>query len=75
MSAILTADNRKPLSVSDFFSAPANERAGALASMTAYAERHAFTEREVVHVEAASMPNAGNRLVLLVANRCCEAES
>jgi putative oxidoreductase len=31
MSAILTLDDRKPLSVSDFISAPANERAEAFA--------------------------------------------
>jgi len=81
MSAILTVDGRKPLSVSDFISAPANERAEAFATMTAYAGRYTFTGKEVVHhVEAASMPNDvgtdlrrsvtldGDRLVLLVAN-------
>ena len=80
MSAILTLDDRKPLSVSDFISAPANERAEAFASMTAYAGRYTFTGQEVVHyVEAASMPNDvgtelkrlvkldGDQLVLLVA--------
>jgi len=81
MSAILNADGRKALSVSDFISAPANERAEAFATMTAYAGRYTFTGKEVVHhVEAASMPNDvgtdlkrsvtldGDRLVLLVAN-------
>ena len=81
MSAILTVDGRKPLSVSDFISAPANERAEAFATMTAYAGRYTFTGKEVIHhVEAASMPNdvgtdlkrsvtlEGDRLVLLVAN-------
>ena len=81
MSAILTLDDRKPLSVSDFIYAPANERAEAFASTTASAGRYTFTGKEVVHhVEAASTPNVvgsdlkravtldGNRLVLLVAN-------
>ena len=81
MSAILTLDGRKPLSTSDFISAPANERAEAFATMTAYAGRYTFTGKEVVHhVEAASTPNDvgadlkrsvtldGDRLVLLVAN-------
>ncbi len=80
MSAILTLDERKPLSVSDFISAPADERAEAFASMTAYAGRYTFTEEKVVHhVEAASTPNDvgtdltrlvkldGDRLTLLVA--------
>jgi hypothetical protein len=80
MSAILTLDDRKPLSVWDFISAPANERADAFASMTAYAGRYTFTGQEVVHhVEAASMPNDvgtdlkrsvkldGDQLILLVA--------
>jgi hypothetical protein len=79
-SAIRTLANRKPLSVSDFISAPANERAEAFASMTAYAGRYTFTGQEVVHhVEAASMPNDvgadlkrlvkldGDQLILLVA--------
>jgi Lipocalin-like domain len=80
MSAILTLDDRKPLSVSDFISAPTNERAEAFATMTAYAGRYTFTGEEVTHhVEAASMPNDvgtdlkrlakldGDKLVLLVA--------
>jgi hypothetical protein len=80
MSAILTVDDRKPLSVSDFISAPANERAEAFATMSAYAGRYTFTGTEVIHhVEAASMPNDvgtdlkrvakldGDRLVLTVA--------
>jgi len=80
MSAILTVDGRKPLTVSDFISAPANERAEAFATMTAYAGRYTFDGKEVTHhVEAASMPNDvgaelkrlvtldRDRLVLLVA--------
>ena len=81
MSAILTLDDRKPLSVSDRISAPTNERAEAFATMTAYAGRYTLTGIEVIHhVEAASMPNDvgtnlkrsvsldGDRLVLLVAS-------
>jgi hypothetical protein len=80
MSAILTLGDRKPLSVSDFISAPANERAEAFATMNAYAGRYTFTGEKVTHhVEAASMPNDvgsdlerlvkldGDRLVLRVA--------
>jgi len=58
MSAILTLGGRKPLSVSDFISAPAPERAEAFASMTAYAGRYTLAGDKVVHhVEVASMPN------------------
>ena len=58
MSAILTLGDRKNLSVSDFISAPAAERAEAFASMTAYAGRYTFSGDKVIHhVEAASMPN------------------
>jgi len=58
MSAILTLSGRKPLSVSDFISAPVPERAEAFASMTAYAGRYTFSGDKVVHhVEVASMPN------------------
>lgn len=58
MSAILTLGNRKPLSVSDFISAPEPERAEAFASMAAYAGRYTLTGDKVVHhVEVASMPN------------------
>jgi hypothetical protein len=58
MSAILTLGHRKPLSVSDFISAPAPERAEAFASMTAYAGRYTLTGDKVVHhVEVSSVPN------------------
>jgi hypothetical protein len=58
MSAILALGNRKPLSVSDFISAPVPERAEAFASMTAYAGRYTYSGDKVVHhVEVASMPN------------------
>jgi hypothetical protein len=80
MSAILTVGGRKPLTVSDFISAPAAERAEAFATMTAYAGRYTFTGDKVIHhVEAASMPNDvgadlerqvkfdRDRLILLVA--------
>jgi Lipocalin-like domain len=80
MSAILATDDRKPLSVSDFISAPANARAEAFATVTAYAGRYTFTGEEVIHhVEAGSTPNDvgtdlkrlvkldGDRLILTVA--------
>jgi len=58
MSAILTLGNRKPLSVTDFISAPAPERAEAFASLTASAGRYSFSGDKVVHhVEVASTPN------------------
>ncbi|MEQ1353905.1 MAG: lipocalin-like domain-containing protein [Candidatus Acidiferrum sp.] len=58
MSAVLTLSGRKNLSVSDFISAPAAERAEAFASMTAYAGRYTFSGDKVIHhVEAASTPN------------------
>ncbi len=58
MSAILTLSSRKPLSVSDFISAPEGERAVAFATMTAYAGRYTLAGDKVIHhVEAASMPN------------------
>jgi Lipocalin-like domain len=58
VSAILTLGSRKPLSVSDFISAPEAERAEAFATMTAYAGRYIVAGDKVIHhVEAASMPN------------------
>src|SRR6266481_3925932 len=58
MNAILTFSNRPPLSVSDFISAPAEERAAAFASMTAYAGKFDVSGGKVSHhVEVASMPN------------------
>jgi hypothetical protein len=64
MNAILTFRNRKALSVSDFISAPAQERAEAFATMAAYAGRYRHTGDKVVHhVEAGAMPNhVGNDL-------------
>jgi hypothetical protein len=68
MSVILTLGDRKPLSVSDFISAPGSERAEAFATMNAYAGSYTFTGDKVVHhVEAASLPNdVGTDLVRLV---------
>jgi hypothetical protein len=58
MSAILTFGDRKPLSVSDFMTAPVAERAEAFATVAAYAGSYTHTGDKVVHhVEAASMPN------------------
>jgi hypothetical protein len=54
----VTLGNHKPLSVSNFISAPERERPEAFASMTAYVGRFTFAGAKVIHhVEAASMPN------------------
>ncbi len=58
MTAIITYEGRKPLSVNDYISAPAEERAEAFATMIAYAGRYMFTGDKVTHhVEAASLQN------------------
>jgi hypothetical protein len=58
MSVVITAKARKPLSINDFVSAPAEERAQAFAPMIAYAGRYTFTGDKVIHhVEASWMPN------------------
>jgi hypothetical protein len=58
MIGIITFDGRKPLSVSDYISAPAQERAEAFATMVAYAGRYTFAgDRVIHHVEAAWMEN------------------
>jgi hypothetical protein len=58
MSVVITTESRKPLSVSDFVSAPAEEQAEAFATMIAYAGRYTFTGDKVIHhVEASWMPN------------------
>jgi hypothetical protein len=58
MSVVITAEARKPLSINDFVSAPAEERAQAFATMIAYAGRYTFTGDKVIHhVEASWMPN------------------
>jgi hypothetical protein len=80
MSVVITAEARKPLSVNDRISAPAEERAEAFATVIAYAGRYTFTGDKVTHhVEASWMPNQvgtdlvrsvkleGNRLTLRTA--------
>ena len=67
-------DGRKPLSVNDFITAPAEERAQAFATFFAYAGRYTFTGNKVVHhVEVASIQNWVNtdqvRLVTLRGDR------
>jgi hypothetical protein len=58
MMGIITFDGRKPLSVPDYISAPAQERATAFAILVAYAGRYTFTGDKVIHhVEAAWMEN------------------
>ena len=61
MMAITTNGRRKPLSVSDNIGAPAEERAEAFATMTAYAGRYTLNGDKVTHhIEVSSMPNAVN---------------
>lgn len=77
MTAIITYEGRKPLSVNDHAAAPAEERAEAFATMVAYAGRYSYAAGKVTHhVEAASVQNwvnadlvrevkfEGNRLIL-----------
>ena len=56
--AIITNDGRKPLSVADYISAPAEERAEAFATLVAYAGRFAVTGDKVIHhIEIAWLQN------------------
>jgi lipocalin-like protein len=58
MMAIISDDGRKPLSVADRISAPAEERAQAYSTFMAYAGRYTYTCDKVVHhVEVASLQN------------------
>ena len=65
MSVVITAEARRPLSINDRISAPAEERAEAFATLIAYAGRYTFTGDKVTHhVEASGMPNqVGSDLV------------
>jgi hypothetical protein len=70
MMATIAFDGRKPLSVNDFITAPAEERAQAFATFVAYAGRYTFTGDKVIHhVEVASLQNLVHtdqvRLVIL----------
>lgn len=74
MMAIISDDGRKPLSVADRVSAPAEERAQAYSTFMAYAGRYTFTCDKVVHhVEIASLQNWVNtdqtRFVTVRGNR------
>jgi hypothetical protein len=61
MMVIITNDGRKPLSVPDWISSPAEERAEAFATSIAYAGRYTFSgDRVIHHVEAATLQNFVN---------------
>ncbi len=61
MMAIITKGGRKPLSTSDFISAPVEERAEAFATLVAYAGSYTFAGDKVIHhVQAAWMQNVVN---------------
>jgi hypothetical protein len=61
MMAIITNDGRKPLSVPDHVSAPAEERAEAFATLVAYAGTFTVTGDKVIHhVGAAWIQNLVN---------------
>jgi hypothetical protein len=58
MSAIITADGRKPLSVADRVAAPLEERAEAFATLIAYAGRYSVSGDKVTHhIEVSSFQN------------------
>jgi hypothetical protein len=58
MTAIISDDGRKPLSIADRVSAPMEERAEAYSTFMAYAGRYTFTcDKVVTHVEVASLQN------------------
>lgn len=58
MMAIITNGGRKPLSVPDEVSAPAEERAEAFATMVAYAGRYTLSGDKVIHhAEVATVQN------------------
>jgi hypothetical protein len=61
MMAIVSFGGRKPLSVPDYISAPAEERAKAFATFFAYAGRYTFAgDRVTHHIEVAWMQNYVN---------------
>ena len=58
MTAIISDDGRKPLSIADRVSAPMEERAEAYSTFMAYAGRYTFTcDKVVTHVDVASLQN------------------
>jgi hypothetical protein len=59
--AITTNGGRKPLSTSDYTTAPIEERAEAFATVAAYAGRYTLDGNKVIHhIEVSSIPNAVN---------------
>lgn len=68
MMAIITSGRRKPLSVSDNVGAPAEERAEAFATMTAYAGSYTLKGNKVIHhLEVCALQNQVNtELVRLI---------
>jgi hypothetical protein len=61
MMAIISYGGRKPLSVGDYVSAPAPERAEAYATFLAYAGTYSLDGRKVIHhVEVCSLQNRVN---------------
>jgi len=74
MMVTIAFDGRKPLSVNDFITAPAEERAQAFATFVAYAGRYTFMGDKVVHhIQVASIQNLVQtdqvRLVTLQADK------
>jgi Lipocalin-like domain len=58
MSAVISHDGRKPLSVADRISAPLEERAEAFTTFFAYAGRYTDSGEKVIHhVEVSSVQN------------------
>jgi hypothetical protein len=56
--AIIAMGGRKPLSIPDRVSAPAEERADAFSTFIAYAGRYTFDgNKETVHIEVSSLQN------------------
>ena len=65
MAVVIAEDPRTPLSLDDKVAAPAEERASAFSTFSAYAGRYTFQGGKVVHhVEVASMPNWTHRDVV-----------
>jgi len=59
--AITTNGGRKPLSTTDYTTAPIEERAEAFATVAAYAGRYTLDGNKVIHhIEVSSIPNAVN---------------
>ena len=59
--AITTNGGRKPLSTTDYTTAPIEERAEAFSTVAAYAGRYTLDGNKVIHhIEVCSIPNAVN---------------